>query len=154
MPNSRRANEQPPPPLFSWQCPFILTLTVSNPLLPFHLFPYSNLFSGTVSHPFHLFRAHSLSVPLLCGYNQYFSPSSFTHPGEVFQPVHLLPPHFNSHSPSQFRFFWPSEVPGCVFLCQTINSSPKKINALKRKLGAFLTKWVLRHKEHLLLIGF
>ena len=58
----------------------------------------------------------------------------------ISQPVHLLFLHFSSHPCSQFRFFWPSEAPGCVFLSQTINSSPKKINALKRKLGAFLTK--------------
>lgn len=68
--------------------------------------------------------------------------------------VHLPFPHFNLHSSSQFRFFWPSEAPGRVFLSQAINSSPKKINALKRKLGAFLTKYVLERKIDLLLIGF
>ena len=72
----------------------------------------------------------------------------------VSHPVHLPSLHFNHRSSSQFRFFWPSFAPGCVFLSQTINSSPKKINALERELGAFLAKWVLRDKEHLLLIGF
>lgn len=58
----------------------------------------------------------------------------------ISHPIHLPFLHFNPHSSSQFRFFWPSEAPGCVFLRQAINSSPKKINALKRKLGAFLAK--------------
>ena len=119
QPTSKRAT---PTPLFSWSSSFILYSPISNPPLPFHLSPL--LRPNVLPH-------HSVAC---------FSAHQVLLTQGVSQPVHLLLPHLNSPPSSQFRFFWPSEAQGCVFLRQTINSSPKKINALERKLGAFLTK--------------
>ena len=129
----------------------------SSPRPPFQLavtfyfiFAYQQPPSTIPSFP----RTYSLSVPLIREYNPSFCPLVLLTQVELSDPVHLPHLHFNSHSCPRFRFFWPSEAPGCVFPRQTINSSPKKINALKRKLGAFLAKCVLERKIDLLLIGF
>ena len=101
--------------------PVLRSLTADGGLcwrLPSHFIPHPPIFPRYQSQTFFPTTLTPVFLP-----TQFYSPRGSSH------PFHLPFLHFNSHSSSQFRFFWPSEAPGCVFLSQTINSSPKKINA-------------------------